>query len=251
VKYAMVIPGMKNLWWYGSDHTYARGEAWMKVGGTWQTVDTSQPALGDFGFMTYVDTVTPTLQWSKTSIAAGTKTSLELTETMEFVNGDDVVPVYWAHLGALPTWFKVATIKCSPEVAEADCTLAKLQTALSVRAGKVGVTLKFELTGTADPALADGGTQGSTTAEGCLTYPDEPSVVTPDAPDPGCADATASITVATAAPMPTAAPTPPPTSTSSGSSSDGSGVLWFLPIGLIGALGGLLAAATRTRRRIA
>jgi cytochrome c-type biogenesis protein CcmH/NrfF len=34
-------------------------------------------------------------------------------------------------------------------------------------------------------------------------------------------------------------------------SSDGSGVLWFLPIGLIGALGGLFALAARTRRRIA
>lgn len=251
VKYAIVVPDVKNVWWAGSDHTYPRGEAWMKVRGPWRTVDTSQPTLGDFGFITYVDSVTPTLQWSKTSIAAGARTSLDLTETMEFVNGDDVAPVYWAHLGTLPTWFKVATIKCSPEVDEADCTLAKLQTGLSAQPQKMGVTLTFELTGTADPTSADGGTQGSATAEGCLTYPNEPSLVTPDALDPGCADATASVAVLAPAPTPTAAPTPPPTSTAPGSS-EGSGLIfWFVPIGLVAALGGLLAATTRGRRRIA
>jgi hypothetical protein len=65
------------------------------------------------------------------------------------------------------------------------------------------------------------------------------------ASDPGTPTATPTA-------LPTRGPTAPPTSTRSGSSSNDTGaMLWFLPIGLVASLGGMLALGYRSKRRIA
>jgi hypothetical protein len=177
---------------------------------------------------------------------------LTLTETVTFKNGPET-SWYNAQLtNALPAWFHTTGITCSDtaaEIAAGDCTVARFKTGFGDHIDAIGGgdVVTITLTGTADPAAADVGA-ASVSAEGCLLYQ-----VKGDQPDGNCANTAARITVTAAepTPTPTAAPTPPPTTTTSGSSSDGSGVLWFLPIGLIGALGGLFALATRTRRRVA
>jgi hypothetical protein len=265
-KYAIVIGNDDSYLVVASAENYSRGEA---LGSTvqhtvlssvdsnlagWELLSSTDSNLADLAFVTFVDTAAPKLAWDKTSVQAGVSTPLTLTETVTFKNGPETWRYNAQLTNALPGWFHITGIACSDtaaEIAPADCTVARFKTGFGDHIDAIigGDVVTITLTGTADPAAADVGA-ASVSAEGCLLYQ-----VKGDQPDGSCASAAARITVTAAVPTPTptptAAPTPPPTTTTSGSSSDGSGVLWFLPIGLIGALGGLLAIATRTRRRIA
>ena len=255
-KYAIVTGNDDAYGVIGSAENYSRGDALRNSGG-WSLLSLADANMADLGFVTFVDTVAPTLAWSETSVTAGTSTSLTLTETANFVNGQETSRYNAQLTSALPAWFNPTSIACSDtaaEIAAADCTVAFFETGFGDRIDAIigGDVVTITLTGTAAPAAADAGAT-SVSAMGCLKYSAEGPPLSG-----ACASTAARITVAAAAPTPTptpaptAAPTAPPTSTTSGSSPDGSGLmLWFLPIGLIAALGGLLALTTRTRRRIA
>ena len=205
------------------------------------------PDPTEFAFRTFVDTVAPTLSWDKTTIQAETSTTLTLTETMTFLNGAEA-SVYEADLDAKPGWFTPTGITCSAAIT--NCTLGNYEsTGVVAPAAFGGETLTIVLTGTALPHNADVGIAGVATTFACLEYPLKMTLVQPNAIDPGCPSISASIGVGV--PAPTTPPTPPPTSTAGAPASDGSGsAIWFLPVGLLAAFGGLFVG-TKRRRRIA
>jgi len=109
----------------------------------------------------------------------------------------------------------------------------------SVTDGRSG-TLVITLTGTATPALADVGSSGTAAGKACLVY------LQAAGPDlQGCTNGTASVAVGTQVTR----ATPPPTSTVATTASVGStGIVWLLPMVLIGLSGGLMAFGIRRRR---
>lgn len=222
---------------------YAGGAAWSNPLSGWISIG----SLSDFGFRTYVDDVGTVLQWDKPQITGGATTPLTLTETMTYANGVEASH-YTALLGLVPTWFTPTGLTCSDtagEIVPASCTLTNLGNGFGslIPSSSTGDILTFTITGTAAPASSAIGTQGLAGGNACINYPDELTF---------CGDGTATVDVVAAAatPAPTTAATPPPTSTGVGPSSDESGsTIWFLPIGLIALFGGLIALATRQRRR--
>jgi hypothetical protein len=236
-KYAIVIAPDRFLGWLGSIDTYKHGEAYSGAGSSWTALSATADDLSDLGFETFVDTAAPLLTWSKTSIPEGASTPLTLTETVTFKNGSEAGRYDALLTSALPAWFKPTGITCSDtaaNIALADCTIAQFKSGFgnTIDTSLAGDVVTIELTGTANPAAAG---SASVSAEGCIRY-----MVAGDQPDGSCASTAARITVTapTPTPTPTAAPTPLPNSTGAASPSDGSGLLlWFLPIGLIAAIG--------------
>jgi hypothetical protein len=244
-KYAIILISNDETRVAASDDVYAGGEALFNTG-SWSDLSSIYTGMADLGFETFVDAVTPELQWDQTSVIAGVTTPLTLTETVKFVNGNQAARYDSRLTSTLPAWFNPTGITCSDsaaEIAPADCTIASFETGFSdhIHSTIGGDLVTIKLTGTADPATSEVG-RGSVSAEGCIGYSaDGP------APSGACATTAAYITVA----GPAAAPTQPASPTS-GSSSRGCGsMLWFLPILLVAALVGFLGLALRRRRPIA
>ena len=229
-----------------SDSNAAYGSAGTAGGGLalWNNPWAALPDPTEFAFTTYVDTVTPTLAWNKTTIPPEVSTTVTLTETMTFNNGTQA-KVYDAFLDVWPLWFTPTGITCSPQIT--NCTLGNYQSAGVVAPGvDGGETLTIVLTGTALPHNADVGTPGVAAAFACLEYPVKQTVVHPDAIDPSCPSVLASIGVGVPA------PTAPPTSTSGAPASGGSdNAIWYLPTSLIVIFGGIILINVKRRKRIA
>jgi len=228
--------GAHVIWAYGThDNAYSGGAAWHATP-SWVAETPSDP--DDFAFRTFLqESITTTVVWDKSQVAAGTGTALKLTVTIAFGNGAEA-PNYSVLLGPLPSWYvnpTPPTIVCS----WGPCTLATIQgvAGITVPASNPGATLTVTLQGTATPAAADVGTLGTAHGNGCIVL-SELSL---------CSDGTASVGVG----VPPPALTPPPTSTYSGSSSETpGGILWFLPFALVAFFGGLLVLVTVRRRQI-
>lgn len=237
--YAIVFDtqaGGANVWAFGSNgNAYSGGAAWRATP-SWVAQGPLDP--DDFAFRTYLEeSITTTVAWDKSQVAAGTGTALKLTVTIAFGNGAEA-PNYAVLLGPLPSWYvnpTPPTIVCS----WGPCTLATIQgvAGITVPASNPGATLTVTLQGTATPAAADVGTLGTAHGNGCIVL-SESSL---------CSDGTASVGVG----VPPPASTPPPTSTDSGSSSETpGGILWFLAIGLVACFGGLILLVKRDRQRV-
>jgi hypothetical protein len=230
--------GLVAVFAWGSDSdAYAGGAAWV-ANPSWS----HQTAPVDFDFRTYLeDSITTTVVWDKSQVAAGTATALKLTVTIAFGNGAEANN-YIVLLGDLPSWYVNPTppsIVCS----WGACTLATIQgvAGVTVTASNPGSTLTVTLQGTANPVVADEGTPGTALGNGCIAFV-ESSL---------CSDATGSVAVVApgASPAPTRAATPPPTSASAVPASDHNGISWLLSFALLASIGGLLVLVDRKRRR--
>jgi hypothetical protein len=262
----------------GSGDTYSGGQALVYSGTSWIAVN---DVFNDFAFQTYVDPQTTKLQWDKAQVVAGTGTALTLTETIVFPdysvpqaqdmgakpNPAAPTPVWTVKSDALPAWFTPTGVTCAGQVAPADCTLANVAPGASLPVTPDGnpISIVLTLTGTASPALADVGT-GTGKAEGCALYPEVIFDIAPAQAIQSCVAGQATVAVvapaanptptpapnATPAPTPTPRPaTPPPTAAGGPGSSNGPGSsIWFLAIGLIAAIGGVLLLVNRQQRRI-
>jgi hypothetical protein len=222
---------------FASTDAYTRGKAWLQSSG-W--IPDFYPNLA---FRTWLeDSVTTTVAWDKSQVAAGTGTALKLTVTIAFGNGAEA-PNYLVLLGNLPSWYinpTPPTIVCS----WGACTLATIQgvSGITVPASNPGATLTVTLQGTATPVVSDEGTPGAAHGNGCIVFA-ESSL---------CSDATATVAVVApgAPPAPTTAPTLPPTSTSAVPGSDNNGgMIWLLSFALVASIGGLLVLVDQRRRR--
>lgn len=232
---------------YGSGDTYAGGQAYQDLAGTWGAVSGT---LLDFAFQTYVDPQTISLQWDKTQVAAGVSTALTLTETLVFPTYRVVGVVEPNPLSAsvtvnsvtLPTWFSVASVVCSSQIALADCTPANVQPGASISLTPDGNPITLTLTGT---ALASSAGTASGKAESCMGYnlisPTHESQAQPAALITLCVSGEAAIGVGAPA------ITPAPTSTGGAPSPTSSGSGLLLLVGLAAAGCGLFAV---NRRRV-
>jgi hypothetical protein len=251
----------------GSGDTYSGGQALTKSGASWIAVN---DVFNDFAFQTYVDPQVTKLHWDKAQVVAGASAPLTLMETFVFpgfsgislnMSASPNAPAVWTlKSDTLPAWFTPTGITCVGQVATADCTLANVAPGGSLPVTPDGnpIAIDLTVTGTASPALADVGT-GTGKAEGCVVYPELvlPGVA-PAQQIQSCVAGQATLAVVAPAvdPTPTPAPTPtprpatPPPTTSGGSgSANGPGPsIWFLPIGLIAALGGALLVNRQQRR---
>jgi hypothetical protein len=259
-KYAIVFNSGETAAAEGSGDTYSGGQA-LIVSSGWKTMQDYLPgyALYDFAFKTYVDPQTTALQWDKTQIIGGVATSLKLTETFVFptfmVPSIEAVQPAPALLGkwsvqsvALPAWFTPATVACSTQILPTDCVLANVAPGGSMPVTPDGNPITVTLTGTAAPALAAVGTNGTGTAEGCAAYPIVDIVTPSQLPGGTCVSDDAVVAVVA---VPTTPPpaTPPPTATGGSSSPSEPGLaLWLLPALLMGLLGGAFYFGNRNRR---
>jgi hypothetical protein len=237
--------------WRGTCGTgYSAGEALMNEGSGWETFAAyvsdhglnANPSycVKDFAFSTYVlAPQTTKLVWDKTQVTAGETTPLTLTETFTFsynaqpgAVGVPAAPIVGVGLSAkqvaLPSWFIVASVACSSQVASGDCTKANVAQGASVPVTTPdGNPVVLTLTGSATPKLTDAGAKGTAEGSGCVTtvvanpvsqcVNDQATVAvvaaaaTPTPPPTGTPTPTEVVQGATAAP--TTATTPPPTAT--------------------------------------
>ena len=128
----------------------------------------------------------------------------------------------------------MAGITCSIQIAPASCILANAVAGATIPVTPNGGPIVVTLTGTASPAPAAGGTNGTATGEGC---------VTPVVADPVPVCVADQATVAVGAFNVTAAPT------TTGSGGPGRDSAPLLPILACLALGGLGVAAAEVQRR--
>ena len=212
--------------------------------------------VGDFAFRTYVlPSPTATYEWSKTSVVAGSSTSVNLTAITDFpaIAEESVLPdagypiKYTVQLGTLPAWFTPTGITCSSQIDPVDCTLAKFKAGLVVTLNGEAATVTIVVAGTASPPL--GSSAGAATGSGC-TSAGEGSAIS------ACFDAEGDLAVvdpaATPTPTapPTAAPTPPPTTAVTRQDSMSGPLQWFFAAGLCFLLGSLFVARRRQAVRV-
>jgi hypothetical protein len=245
---------------YGSGDTYAGGQAYEYLGGSWGAV--SGGTLKDFAFQTYVDPQTTTLQWDKAQVVVGVPTPLTLTETLVFpaynrnlliLNAQPAVPgPTWSVTSVnLPTWFSVASVVCSSQILPADCTPANVAPSKSMNLTPDGNPVILTLTGSAT-ATAVGAATGN--AQGCVAYYVVAVGVAPAGEAQPAAVTTVCVsgqaTVNVVAPNATPGPTPPPTSTDRAPAPAEPGfILWLLPF-CLAAMGGSLFMFSRRQGRI-
>ena len=245
--YAIVFSTKANASAVGSGDTYSGGQS-LIVDGVWKPITTWSPSsvIEDFAFRTYVAPQTTTVQWDKLHVVAGSSTPLTLTVTTLFP-ADAAISTYAVGLSPLPSWFNVSGVTCSSPLASGSCTVASLTSAAGVRVtgNPSGMTFTVTLVGTAAPALASAGTNGTGQAEGCMAFVVVDRSVGPAQLD-GLNDCVAGLaTVAVLAP----GATPPPTTTGSSPTSNEPGSsIWLLPLALIVTLGGAVLVIGRQKR---
>jgi hypothetical protein len=168
------------------------------------------------------------------------------------------ISTYEVSLAALPAWFNVSGVTCSSPLVSGSCTAASLTSpsGVGLAGNPGGMTFTATLVGTAAPALANVGTNGTGQAEGCVVIAAVGITAQPAQFD-GLGDcvtgqATVAVVAPAAAPTPTPRPaTPPPTATGSSPSSNEPGSsIWLLPLGLIVAMSGAVLLVDRQKRLI-
>jgi hypothetical protein len=231
-KYAIVVTGSPDGYasWYYSD-VYAAGQNIVNTGSGWSVV----PNYGR-AFRTYVFQG-PTMQWSATSVVAGTTANLTLTETFAFqgVTPDVTAGAQPAGLGpyyieqvALPGWFTVTGASCSSQVI-ATCDATNFLAGAKLGVTPDGNPITVTLTGTASPPSGAAGTKGTASGLACVNSSDTPF----------CAAGSADISIL--------APgsTPPPTATGTGDKDASDTNAWWLPAALIALLGATFVSMRR------
>jgi hypothetical protein len=185
-------------------------------------------------------------------VVAGSPTPLTLTVTTLFPADADT-SFYDVVLAPLPTWFNVSGVTCSSPLVSGSCTAASLTSpsGVGLAANPSGMTFTATLVGTAAPAPANAGTNGTGEAEGCLVLVKFQLSAQPAQFDGLGNCVIGQATVAVVAPGATPGTTPPPTTTGGTPSSNEPGSsIWLLPLGLIVAMGGAVLLVNRQKRLI-